>query len=111
MKTSYTYEFEGWEYDEQPIDLKLNLAVELSPYDSGCTYGPPELCYPPEGGEIEDMEITVESATYPDGLPVEAELIPLIEARLQAQYDEDKALQTQIDAYVYDQPPPERDYD
>ena len=27
--------------------------VDLTPYDPGVTSGPPERCYPPEGGETE----------------------------------------------------------
>lgn len=29
------------------------VKAEVSPYDPGRTSGPPEKCYPPEGGEVE----------------------------------------------------------
>lgn len=29
------------------------LVTSYIPYDPGRTYGPPEQCYPPEGGEME----------------------------------------------------------
>ena len=41
--------------DDTDIDLEIDYSV--TPYDPGCTYGPPEDCYPPEGGEIDDLAI------------------------------------------------------
>lgn len=32
------------------------ITLEVEPYDPGCTYGPPERCYPPEGGTFEPEE-------------------------------------------------------
>jgi hypothetical protein len=34
-------------------DHEIHLTYTITPYDPGCTYGPPENCYPPEGGEVE----------------------------------------------------------
>ena len=36
------------------LDLEFGVDVDsFTAYDPGCTSGPPEECYPPEGGEIE----------------------------------------------------------
>ena len=34
-------------------DVVVEVEFEATPYDPGNTYGLPENCYPPEGGEIE----------------------------------------------------------
>ena len=39
--------------DEEEYDLLIDFTI--TPYDPGNTYGPPENCYPPEGGEIYDL--------------------------------------------------------
>lgn len=48
-------------YDEN-ADREFNVRATgfVSPYDPGITWGPPERCYPPEGGELEDYEVLVE---------------------------------------------------
>lgn len=40
---------------DRDIDLEVDYTV--APFDPGCSYGPPELCEPPSGGEIEDLRI------------------------------------------------------
>lgn len=36
------------------LDLEFEVIVDnITPFDRGRTFGPPEDCYPPEGGEIE----------------------------------------------------------
>jgi len=57
--TSVSFE---WEY-ENPLTFDIvDILVEatVSPYDPGRRSGPPEDCYPPEGGEIEDLSISKE---------------------------------------------------
>ena len=44
--------YELYRGDEE-YDLLIDFMI--TPYDPGCTYGPPENCYPPEGGEIYDV--------------------------------------------------------
>ncbi len=46
--------------DEQ---IDVDLEYVLSPFDTGNTYGPAENCYPPEGGELEEL------VAYRDGEP------------------------------------------
>jgi len=36
------------------LDLEFNIIVDsITGYDPGVRTGPPERCYPPEGGEVE----------------------------------------------------------
>ena len=44
--------FYTWEH-EDGTEVKLELSFTMSTYDPGVCSGPPDLCYPPEGGEIE----------------------------------------------------------
>lgn len=62
-------------------DAHLMLRVEgtATPYDPGRTSGPPEDCYPPEGGEVEiDTVWLIHPAAKPHGEPVELEISPLL---------------------------------
>lgn len=44
---------------ETTIEVFITVAANatVSPHDPGRTYGPPDLCYPPEGGEVEFTRI------------------------------------------------------
>lgn len=64
--------------DDEDIDLEIEYTV--APYDPGNSYGPPEHCEPPSGGEIETMDVLV------DGKPF-------------ALTDEEQA---QVDQHIYD---------
>ena len=52
-----TYEFEHY----LPSDTPIHVEADITPLDPGRTYGPPEDCYPPEGGyaEITKTEVRV----------------------------------------------------
>ena len=39
-------------------DGEVRCDWTFSAYDPGIAYGPPERCYPPEGGELLDLVIT-----------------------------------------------------
>lgn len=68
------------------VEIEVELTGSLSPYDPGCTSGPPENCYPPEGGEVEDIEAKVQ------GKPFEltaAEMTKAEEALFEANQDAD----------------------
>lgn len=41
------------------IEIEIEVEFGATPYDPGVSNGPPEACYPPEGGEVE-----IESITY-----------------------------------------------
>jgi hypothetical protein len=55
----------GWtiERDEDAFDIEVRYRVE--PYDPGQSFGPPEDCYPAEGGGVELLAVTH------NGLPFE----------------------------------------
>jgi hypothetical protein len=40
-----------WRFEYRIAGIPCQIAVtDYEPYDPGCTSGPPEHCYPPEGG-------------------------------------------------------------
>lgn len=43
------------------VEIEIEVEFSATPYDPGVCSGPPENCYPPEGGEVE-----IESVTYQD---------------------------------------------
>ena len=69
------------ERDDDEFDIEVEYTV--SRFDPGRTYGLPEDCYPPEGGEIEDFHATQ------DGKPIEltAAEIGKIEQRIYETHD------------------------
>jgi hypothetical protein len=40
------------------IEIAVEVEFDATPYDPGVCSGPPEVCYPPEGGEVEITQIT-----------------------------------------------------
>lgn len=40
------------------IEIAVEVEFDATPYDPGVCSGPPEACYPPEGGEVEITQIT-----------------------------------------------------
>lgn len=46
-------------------EIELEVEYSVSPYDPGCTYGPPENCYPPEGGEVEELSAFRDGKPFP----------------------------------------------
>lgn len=69
-----------WREEEQIKRGELLFRGEFSPYRSGVAYGPPESCYPDEGGELEyiDDEVvfshddTVETISYSNAVELTA---------------------------------------
>ena len=39
------------------LEIKIEVKFNATPFDPGVTYGPPENCYPPEGGEVEILSV------------------------------------------------------
>ena len=52
-------------------EVELKISAHISPYDPGRTYGSPEKCYPPEGGECEIISITSNKVEWEDKLTEE----------------------------------------
>jgi hypothetical protein len=46
------------------LELDFNIEADMSLYDPGNTCGPPENCYPPEGGEIDITGIELIDKRY-----------------------------------------------
>lgn len=44
--------------DGNSVEVMATVQFTTTPYDPGVSSGPAEKCYPPEGGEIEDVEVT-----------------------------------------------------
>lgn len=57
----YTTTFTIERGDEQ-IDLEIDY--DVAPYYPAQTYGPPENCYPAEGGEIEELTATLDGEVF-----------------------------------------------
>ena len=38
---------------------EIEVGATITPFDPGVLSGPPEDCYPPEGGEVEDLEARI----------------------------------------------------
>ena len=55
-----TFQFE-WEMvvGDEVDYINLEVSARITVYDPGCLSGPPERCYPPEGGEVEDLEVVL----------------------------------------------------
>jgi hypothetical protein len=47
-----------WPYSGEEEDVDVCLTYDAVKYDPGRTYGPPEDCYPPEGGP-EPLSLTI----------------------------------------------------
>jgi hypothetical protein len=54
-----------WQYESKDglILATFDVAFTRTPYDPGFVSGPPDRCYPPEGGEIEITAITLKDWT------------------------------------------------
>lgn len=54
------------------LEIEVEVEGDYTPYDPGKCFGPPELCYPPEGGTFEIESIIVvptgEKLILPDSL-------------------------------------------
>jgi hypothetical protein len=63
-ETTSHVEVEDLSTDDKVYEVNVDWA--FSPFDPGVCSGPPERCYPPEGGETESCVVTL-----PDGTIVE----------------------------------------
>lgn len=53
-------------YDKDDNETVYRVTCYLTPYDPGRTYGPPEKCYPPEGGECEIEKVELNGVEVKD---------------------------------------------
>ena len=67
---SHSLEFEFEVPDDDAEDglrvVTVEAEVKVSPYDAGCCSGPPESCYPPEGGEVEIDSVKIDGKVWPE---------------------------------------------
>ena len=50
--------YHDWTVEPDDADpFVVELTFTISPYDPGVRSGPPEDCYPPEGGEVEILSV------------------------------------------------------
>lgn len=47
-------------------DTELQVTGDYLPFVPGVTSGPPELCYPDEGGYVDDYSITIDGQDVTD---------------------------------------------
>jgi hypothetical protein len=57
MSMSRTHET----YFEREDGTEVCVEYTITPYDPGVSSGPAEICYPPEGGEVEIISVKDES--------------------------------------------------
>jgi hypothetical protein len=54
---------------EREDETEVSVEYSITPYDPGVSSGPAEICYPPEGGEVEILQVfseTLESVVLTD---------------------------------------------
>lgn len=116
MRVTFTHEIEEYDFDGQVFNVLLTVEAELSPFDPGCTYGPPENCYPPEGGDVEELTVTVTLATTAGDAEAQPGLLTLLEAAIRAKVAEggelaetldERAREEAADIDTYDPPEPD----
>lgn len=96
---------------ELPLeDAHLTLVVEgtQTPYDPGVTSGPPEACYPPEGGEVEIADVWLKHTGHVK--PIELEIGPLLMLLDHASCPVYERLEQLVQDKLADEPPSEPDY-
>ncbi len=71
MRETIRVEFNAT-YDHPRLgDLEVVVTAEVEPVDHGVLTGPPERCYPPSGGGIEEViSVVIDGGEY-DGLAIE----------------------------------------
>lgn len=79
----------GWMVWTCKDETEVEVTYTISAYDPGRIFGPPELCYPPEGGEVEILSVKR------DGQEIEL--------------DEDEI--ERLILWLQENPPEEEDYD
>lgn len=62
VKTCVCVESQTEPYDETEYEVQASV----TPYDPGRTWGDPEKCYPPEGGDIEDLTVKLSGKEIPE---------------------------------------------
>ena len=59
---STTFAFEN----KEGVEVEVEINANILPYVPGKLSGPPENCYPPEGGECDDWSLTLDGQPLSD---------------------------------------------
>jgi len=51
--------------DDGDTETIYEIECDVTPYDPGRTWGDPEKCYPPEGGEVEIVSVKLNGKEIP----------------------------------------------
>ncbi len=57
MSADTEHEWTTYRELDDGSEIELTVFYTITPYDHGCTFGPPESCYPPEGGEVDIAKV------------------------------------------------------
>lgn len=91
---------------DSAVTLEFEITATTSPFDPGCTYGPPENCYPPEGGEIEEIASIslIGYATHEGNLlsALPSYTVKLIEDGFRFRIENDEDFGRKIEAQLFD---------
>ena len=69
----YTVDAKG-----EDVETIYDIECDLTPYDPGKTWGDPETCYPPEGGDGEILSIKLQGIGDQPGIDINYNLWPLL---------------------------------
>jgi hypothetical protein len=59
-------------------EVMYDIECDVTPYDPGVSYGPPERCYPPEGGEVDVTSIKLQGLGKQPGIEIHYRLWPML---------------------------------
>lgn len=96
---------------ELPLEdahLTLYVSGTQSPYDPGVSSGPPEACYPPEGGEVEIEEVWLKHTGQVK--PLELEVSSLLALLDSAECPVYERLEGLVQEKLANEPPDQPDY-
>lgn len=91
--------------DDNPLwglELTFTIEADVSKYNPGRTYGPPELCYPPEGGEVDITGVRLTDVRYQSGEMTD-ELKRMFEKACMRLINENDKLREKIEEELFEQ--------
>lgn len=105
----------GCEDSCELTEKEYEVSGHVSAYDPGICSGPPDRCYPPEGGEVEDITVTLDGKDVdlddfsPKDQEKMAEMLAEAAADDDGGYDEDYERDDYDDGPVDSFDPPDHD--
>ena len=77
-----------WEIETPDDAFIINISYRVEAYDPGRTIGPPEHCYPPEGGGVELLNVQRDGVDYDLSEADEAKIVEWIECNAEPPQEE-----------------------